>query len=115
MAKYVDSFKGNFDKFIVYIEKSILNGSSTASLEYKYENEIKGVRCCVQVYERYSAIGGNRVSLNVTILGNDENIEIVAITSGGSQALFFKINTWGEETFLDKLIEAVEKYKSKYE
>jgi hypothetical protein len=25
------------------------------------------------------------------------------ITSGGSQAVFFKINTWGEEAFLDTL------------
>jgi len=28
-----------------------------------------------------------------------------AIASGGSQALFFKINTFGEEAFLDKLRE----------
>ena len=27
---------------------------------------------------------------------------------GGSQAVFFKINTWGEETFLEKFEELVE-------
>ena len=26
-----------------------------------------------------------------------------AITSGGSQAVLFKVNTWGEEAFLDTL------------
>ena len=30
---------------------------------------------------------------------------VTAITSGGSQAMFFKINTFGEESFLDKLRE----------
>ena len=29
----------------------------------------------------------------------------ITFTSGGSEALFFKINTWGEEAFLDKLRE----------
>jgi hypothetical protein len=35
----------------------------------------------------------------------DEPIQISAITAGGSQAMFFKLNTWGEEAFLDKLRE----------
>ena len=30
---------------------------------------------------------------------------VSAITSGGSQAMFFKMNTLGEEAFLDKLRE----------
>ena len=55
----------------------------------------------VRVYERYSVAGGNRVSLNVTLVGDDRELIVSAITSGGSQALFFKINTWGEETFLN--------------
>jgi len=36
--------------------------------------------------------------------GNDA-IRLSAITSGGSQAMFFKVNTWGEEAFLEKLEE----------
>lgn len=35
----------------------------------------------------------------------DDPIHVSAITAGGSQALFFKVNTWGEEAFLDKLRE----------
>lgn len=31
------------------------------------------------------------------------NGSVSAITSGGSQAMFFKMNTMGEEAFLDKL------------
>ena len=58
-------------------------------------------------------IGGNRVSMNVTILGYQDYIELIAITAGGSQATFFKVNTWGEEAFLDKIIDPVEEYIKK--
>ena len=60
----------------------------------------------MRVFERYSWAGSNRVSLNVTLYeGADGTIHLSAITSGGSQAMFFKINTWGEEAFLEKLDE----------
>ena len=36
-----------------------------------------------------------------------------AITSGGSSAVFFKLNTLGEESFLEKLVPIVENYKKK--
>lgn len=60
------------------------------------------------VFERYSYMGGNRVSMNVTLLGKGEELFLTAITSGGSQAVFWKINTMGEEAFLQTLIDAME-------
>ncbi|MFR1598280.1 MAG: DUF6054 family protein, partial [Coprobacillus cateniformis] len=74
---------------------------------------INNVQCTILVFERYSYIGGNRVSMNVTILGYQDYIELIAITAGGSQATFFKVNTWGEEAFLDKIIDPVEEYIKK--
>jgi hypothetical protein len=53
-------------------------------------------------------MGKNRVSLNVTLVGNGDNLHISAVTSGGSQAVFFKINTFGEEAFLDCLRNIIE-------
>ena len=35
----------------------------------------------------------------------EEPVHLSAITAGGSQAVFFKINTFGEQAFLDKLAE----------
>ena len=67
------------------------------------------VRCAVRVFERYSAMGGNRVSMNVTLVGKGEELFLTAITSGGSQAVFWKINTMGEEAFLQTLIDAMER------
>ena len=56
-----------------------------------------------------SYTGGNRVSLNVTLFQNgEEPVHLSAITAGGSQAVFFKLNTFGEEAFLDKLIELLD-------
>lgn len=42
--------------------------------------------------------------------GNDRDLFFSAITSGGSQAVFWKINTMGEESFLEKLVRVVEDY-----
>ncbi|MBQ5905147.1 MAG: hypothetical protein IIW88_04700, partial [Clostridia bacterium] len=67
---------------------------------------IGDVRCSVRVFERYSYMGKNRVSLSITLLQVGSNpIQLSAITSGGSQAMLFKINTLGEESFLDLLKE----------
>ena len=59
--------------------------------------------------ERYSYIGSNRVSLTVNLSGTEGKYYLSIITSGGSQAVFFKINTWGEASFLDSIREIVNK------
>ena len=106
MAKLETSVYGDFDEILKRIEDGILNGSISASLEDSSDFYSDGARCSVRVFERYSYAGGNRVSMSVTMFqnGNDE-IHLSAITSGGSQAVLFKINTLGEEAFLDKLRE----------
>lgn len=111
MAKYVTNVRGSLTAFSSYLEGRILNGSMSASKEDEFCTEMNGVRVCVQVYERYSYMGGNRVSLNVTMVEQDGYIQVAAITSGGSQAMFIKINTFGEEAFLDKFKEAIEGYR----
>ena len=106
MAKLERTLSGDFNQLIKKIETGILNGSMSATLEDSSDFYSGDARCSVRVFERYSYAGGNRVSMNVTLFqnGNDE-IRLSAITSGGSQAVLFKINTWGEEAFLDKLKE----------
>ncbi len=106
MAKLEKTLSGNFNQILRTIEEGILNGSTSATLE-ESSNFVSGdARCSVRVFERYSYTGGNRVSMNITLFQNgDEPIRLSAITAGGSQAAFFKINTFGEEAFLDKLKE----------
>lgn len=107
MAKLELTLSGDFDNILQRIERGILNGSISASLEDRSDIVIGETRCSVLVFERYSYSGGNRVSLNVTLVKAGETICLSAITAGGSQAVFFKINTFGEEAFLDKLKEVL--------
>lgn len=106
MAKLERTLHGDLDHILRKIEDGILNGSFSASMEDGSDLQSGSARCAVRVFERYSFSGGNRVSLNVTLFQNgDGPIQMSAITAGGSQATFFKINTIGEEAFLDKLLE----------
>lgn len=92
------------------LDSGILNGSVSASFEDGSDYSCNDIRCAVRVYERYSMMGGNRVSLNITLIGNGNRLFLTAITSGGSQAVFFKVNTIGEESFLDCVKNTVENY-----
>ena len=106
MAKLEQFINSDFDSLLSRIENGIMSGSVSASLEDASDFTTPETRCSVRVFERYSYIGGNRVSLSVTLfqVGNGP-VALSAIASGGSQAMFFKINTFGEEAFLDKLRE----------
>ncbi len=113
MAKYESRLTGNFDSVLAYLDSNILEGSVSASYEDGSDwSDGSGARCAVRVYERYSYIGVNRLSLTLSLMGRGTDLFLSAIASGGSQAVFVKINTWGEEAFLDKLIELVEQLKT---
>ena len=108
MAKLEQTLNGNFNQILSKIEQGILNGSMSASLEESSDFHSGDARCSVRVFERYSYSGGNRVSLSVILFQNgNEPIHLSAIATGGSQAMFFKFNTFGEEAFLDKLRELI--------
>lgn len=104
MAKLERSVSGDFDTVLRRIDEAVLSGSLTATLEELSDFRDGSCRCSVRVYERYSWLGSNRVSMSVTLFqGFSGKLWLSAVTSGGSQAAFFKLNTWGEEAFLDTL------------
>lgn len=104
MAKLECTVTGNFEDVLTRIVDGIQNSSFTASLEDSSDFYEGNTRCSVRVFERYSYLGQNRVSLNLTLFQAGEGpICLSAITSGGSQAVLFKINTFGEENFLSVL------------
>lgn len=106
MAKLELSIREDFDWLLKRIEDGIVNGSMSASLEDSSDFTSGEARCSVRVFERYSYTGGNRVSLSVTLFqGRDGEVRLSAIAAGGSQGMFFKVNTFGEEAFLEKLRE----------
>ena len=106
MAKFETTVIGDFDHILKKLEDGILKGSMSASLEDASDFCDADARCSVRVFERYSISGENRVSLNVTLFQNKNGeVHLSAITAGGSTGILFKVNTWGEEAFLDKLKE----------
>lgn len=109
MAKAEFVLTGNFFSILKKIENGVVEGSLSASLEEASDYWYDSARCSVRVFERYSYSGGNRVSLTVTMFQPEgDKIYISAITTGGSQAMFLKFNTLGEEAFLDKFRQLIE-------
>lgn len=113
MAKYERSFKGNFSEVLHFCERTITEGSASISLEDASDWSAGNTHVAFRVYERYSMLGGNRASLSFTLVSDGDDLFVSIITSGGSQAVFFKINTFGEHAFLDTIAGPLEKYIQK--
>lgn len=113
MAKYERRFAGNFSEVLSFCDRTIMGGSASISIEDQSNWTQGNFRVAVRVYERYSWTGGNRVSLSLTLVGSGDDLFISLISSGGSQALVFKINTFGEEAFLDTIAGPLERYIQK--
>lgn len=114
MAKLEITLRGDFDEILYDITEAILNGSISASQEDSSEFHTAHSRMGVYVFERYSFWGSNRVSLTLTLLQNygEDLVYASAITSGGSQAVFFKLDTWGEDAFLEKAEKAMNPHRA---
>ncbi len=116
MAKYETIVNGDFDSFLKEMEEHIIRSGVTAKLEESSDFEEAGARCSVRVFERYSWLGGNRLSLSVTLFqAGDGPICVSAASTGGSQARFVKINTWGEDNFLAEFENFVRDYEPEEE
>ena len=105
MAILERTLTGDFTTILTELD-AVVKQSVSATLEGSSDFNFSTGRCAVRVYERYSAIGNGRV----TLLEADGQIRLSAITSGGSQAVFFKVNTFGAESFLDTIRDTVERF-----
>ena len=112
MAKLEATLHGDFQAIVSDLENAVMQGSVSASKEDSVLYDKNGVRCYAGVFERYSYTGGNRVSMTVTLFGDDASSDLCVITSGGSTGMFFKWNTIGEESFLETIEDCVKKYEA---
>ena len=113
MAKLEATLHGNFSAILNAIDTAVLEGSFTASLEDESHFQSSSGRCVLRVYERYSCLGSNRVSASVTLVGDGQRIYLTIITSGGSEAVYVKMNTFGEKSFLKQIQEVVERFENR--
>ena len=83
-------------------EKTIQN-KKFDQLLWKLENEIPASSWSAELEAGSDFKEGDaRCSLTLTMFQNGGSpIRLSAITAGGSQAVFFKVNTLGEESFLE--------------
>ncbi len=109
MAKYERTVTGEFNDLLERIDSAVLHASASASFEDGSDYRSGSFCCATRVYERYSMMGGNRVSMAVTLAGVAPAFYLSVITSGGSQAMFWKVNTFGEEAFLDSIAGALDR------
>ena len=91
----------NFDTLLRKLEHAIPDSSWSAELEAGSDFKEGSARCSVRVFER--------LSLTLTLFQNgDAPIRLSAIAAGGSQAVFFKMNTLGEDAFLEDVKQLLE-------
>ncbi len=104
MAKLERVISADIDVLVEKVQREILSGSMSASLEESSDAVIDGVRVVTRTMERYSMLGGNRVSMNIVFVqgSSDSQVYVCATTSGGGGGII-KIIGWGEDTFLEKL------------
>jgi hypothetical protein len=112
MAHFEQELTGDVDDLVRHLDRAIASGSISANLEESSDHRLGDARMVVRVYERYSAMGGNRVSLGVSVLAVGDRMAVTAIATGGSQAMFFKVNTFGESAFLAKAVDALRSYSA---
>lgn len=112
MAIYEEKFNGDFNDFVKYIDRAILTGSFSANFVDGSFSQYNGVSHSVRVYERYSVVSKNRLSLTVSVLGYDGELKVSLIAAGASQGLVFKFNTFSESNFIAETEKFIREYKS---
>jgi len=110
MAQFERELTGDVDRFVAHLDRAVPQGSITTKYEDGSDSTIGPARMVVRAYERFSAVGGNRVSLCISILSVGDRMALTAVTAGGSQAKFFKLNRFGEDAFLQQAVRAIEAF-----
>lgn len=110
MAHHDQRLTGDADALVAHLDETIVSGSLTAKLEHAVDHAIGDARMLVRVYERYSAAGGNRLSLSISVLAVGTDLSVSLVAAGGANAVLFKLNTLGEETFLDLAVRGLEDF-----
>ena len=79
MAIFKKTFTGDFDRLVTKVKDTVMRGSASASFEHGADYRTPTGRCSVMVFERYSWLGNNRVSMSVTLFQSGDRIELCAV------------------------------------
>lgn len=112
MAKYEEKLTGDFDRLLAFLDEEILARSMTAELNEESDCTMGSVRCALRVYERFTFMASNRLSLTLLLMGEGENLFLSAITAGGSSTMWkISQSTWGEDSFMEDFVAILDSWK----
>ena len=103
--------KYDFDETLDYFHKHLMQSGVTTSFEDGSDYSAEKFKMATRVYERYTLLGDNRLSMTVTLAcaGEGSDIFASAISAGGSGGMI-KVWGWGEEEFLSYFQEAAKMF-----
>ena len=114
MATTTRTVVGQLSEVVPFLEAGILSRSRSASAEAAVDLKTSAGGIAVRGYERFSMMGKSRVGMSVTAIQDGPYVRIIGITMGGSQAVFFKLNTIGEEEFLATLDSTISQWEEEH-
>ncbi|MEG8104750.1 MULTISPECIES: DUF6054 family protein [Actinomyces] len=114
MATTTRTVVGQLSEVVPFLEAGVLGRSRSASAEAAVDLGTSAGGIAVRGYERFSMMGNNRVGMSVTAIQDGPYVHIVGITLGGSQAVFLKLNTIGEEEFLATLNSTISQWEEEH-
>ena len=107
--EYQRVFNVSFNEVYNFVIDNFSNLSISMTLESDLASNTVSDSVRLIIFERFSWFGNNRVSLSVLLVGNDRQTKVTMVSSGGSQAVFFKFNRVGENNLLNEVINELEK------
>ena len=114
MATTTRTVVGQLSEVVPFLEAGVLGRSRSASAEAAVDLGTSAGGIAVRGYERFSMMGNNRVGMSDTAIQDGPYVHIVGITLGGSQAVFLKLNTIGEEEFLATLNSTISQWEEEH-
>ncbi len=101
MAKFEKTFKGDFDKTLEAIEKSVLEGLiGDPRVIDKKEMNFGDSKACLVIYDSYFFRCSNRVTLTVFVTEEKGSITVYAVGSGGGRSVYNEMSLGAEKKFI---------------
>ena len=111
MAKYERTIVGQFDEVINHLDNDIKSSALTMNLVDESNYNIEQIKVAVRVYDKYFMRNESRASLSLTVVGNENEIFISAIGSGGGKGIIFNWSLGAENEMVDIVKVSVERMK----
>ena len=108
MPKYEAQIDGSLIAFVDHLDRQMCAYNSAVIVD-GFARELSDAIVVARVYERAGAMAGNRVAVSVMVIDNGGVLDVHAIASGGSNAVF-KRYQMGQRTFLSEVRSAVESF-----